>query len=197
MSKVFRASRVSPVKAIRSPPFERPPEGQEAMWRHRVLAGALLIVLPTGRASAQTPILFGFLDGDTRVYVQRAVEGAAARLGRPGCQDLLTDFSDASGQPLSTTLAASRRSPAEAFALLRFVEDRDGPQCVGGATLAFTQIGSLVIRVCGRQFKDRFLGNRRTTEFIMIHEFLHTLGLGENPPTSQAITKQVELRCGL
>ena len=30
----------------------------------------------------------------------------------------------------------------------------------------------------------------------MIHEFLHTLGLGENPPTSQAITEQVEFRCG-
>ena len=71
------------------------------------------------------------------------------------------------------------------------------PQCVGGATLAFTQVGSRVIRVCGRQFRDRFLGNRRTTEFIMIHEFLHTLGLGENPPTSQAITEQVKFRCGL
>jgi hypothetical protein len=149
-----------------------------------------------GRASAQTPVLFGFLEGETRVYVQRAAEGAAARLRRPACQDLLTDFSDASGQLLSTTLAASRRDPAEAFARLRFFEVRDAPQCTGGATLAFTQVGSPIIRVCGRQFKDRFLGNRKTTEVIMIHEFLHTLGLGENPPTSQAITAQVELRCG-
>jgi hypothetical protein len=31
----------------------------------------------------------------------------------------------------------------------------------------------------------------------MIHEFLHTPGLGENPPTSQAITEQVKFRCGL
>ena len=149
------------------------------------------------RASAQPPILIGFLEGETRVYVQRAVKGAAARLGRPGCQTLLTDFSSASGQPLSATLAASGRHPVEAFVQLRFVEDRDGPQCVGGATLAFTQIGSQVVRVCGRQFKNRFLENRKTTELIMIHEFLHTLGLGENPPTSQAITGQVEFRCGL
>jgi hypothetical protein len=166
------------------------------MWRHRVLACALVTGMLSGRAGAQTPILFGFLDGETRLYVQRAVTGAAVRLGRPACQDLLTDFSDASGQPLSTMLAASGRTPVGAFAQLRFIEDREALQCVGGATLAFTQIGSRVIRVCGRQFKDRFLVNRKTTEFIMIHEFLHTLGLGENPPTSQAITNRVEFRCG-
>jgi hypothetical protein len=40
------------------------------------------------------------------------------------------------------------------------------------------------------------LQNRRTTEIIVIHEFLHTLGLGENPPTSQAITQRVAIRCG-
>ena len=32
------------------------------------------------------------------------------------------------------------------------------------------------------------LRNPTTTEIIVIHEFLHALGLGENPPTSQAIT---------
>ena len=31
----------------------------------------------------------------------------------------------------------------------------------------------------------------------MIHEFLHTLGLGENPPTSQAITEQVAFQVRL
>ena len=38
--------------------------------------------------------------------------------------------------------------------------------------------------------------NRQTAEIIVIHEFLHTLGLGENPPTSEAITAQIALRCG-
>jgi hypothetical protein len=176
---------------------EWPPEGQEAMWRHRILACALLTGTLTGEVSAQTPVVFGFLEGESHAYARRAVEGAAARLGRSGCQALFRDFSDVSGQPLSITLTARGKTPVEAFAQLRFVEDRDAPQCVGGATLAFTQIGSRVVRVCGRQFKDRFLGNRTTTEIIMIHEFLHTLGLGENPPTSQAITEQVALRCGL
>ncbi len=161
-----------------------------------VVISAVGLMTLTGTTSAQPPVLIGFEDGEARLAVRLAVEGAAARLGRPGCQILFTDFSDASGQRLSTTLAASGRSAVETFARLRFFEDRDALQCVGGATLAFTQIGSQIIRVCGRQFKDRFLRNRRTTEFAMIHEFLHALGLGENPPTSQAITKQVAARCG-
>jgi len=166
------------------------------MWRRRVLACALVTGLLAGRASAQTPVLFGFLDSDSRLAVRRAVEGAAARLARPGCQALFADFTDDGGQRLSTTLGASGRSPAEAFALLRFFDDREAPQCRAGTILAFTQTRSRLICVCGRQFRDRFLQNRTTTEIIVIHEFLHTLGLGENPPTSQAITERVAVRCG-
>ena len=35
----------------------------------------------------------------------------------------------------------------------------------------------------------------RLAEALVIHEMLHTLGLGENPPTSTEITKRVEGRC--
>ena len=166
------------------------------MWQHRVLACALLTAMLPGRASAQTPVFFGLPDGETQFYVRLAVEGAATRLGRPGCQDIFDDFTDASGQRLSTTLAASRRSSAAAFSLLWFYDDRNAPQCRSGVTVAFTQPGSRLIRVCGRQFKNRFRRYRTNTEILMIHEFLHTLGLGENPPSSEAITRQVEVRCG-
>ena len=33
-------------------------------------------------------------------------------------------------------------------------------------------------------------------EITIIHEMLHSLGLGENPPESVAITAQVLKRCG-
>jgi hypothetical protein len=33
-------------------------------------------------------------------------------------------------------------------------------------------------------------------KFMVIHEFLHSLGLGENPPSNVEITKQVLTRCG-
>ena len=38
--------------------------------------------------------------------------------------------------------------------------------------------------------------DRRQTEVILIHETLHTLGLGENPPSSREITSRVLARCG-
>jgi hypothetical protein len=31
---------------------------------------------------------------------------------------------------------------------------------------------------------------------LFIHEILHTLGLGESPPSSEAITARVVVRCG-
>ena len=166
------------------------------MWYRRFLACALLAGILASRASAQTPVLFGFVEGDTQFAVRRAIEGAAARLARPGCQELVTDFMDAAGQRLSTSLAARGKSPAEAFAVLRFVDDGAAPQCRAGKTLAFTQTGSPIIRICGLQFRYRFMQNRTTTEIILIHELLHALGLGENPPTSEAITEQVAARCG-
>jgi len=33
-------------------------------------------------------------------------------------------------------------------------------------------------------------------EAVIIHETLHSLGLGENPPTSDEITRRVFSRCG-
>jgi len=166
------------------------------MWRRGVLFCALLIGIVAGRAGAQTPVLLGYMDGDIRLAVRRAVEGAAARLARPGCQGLFADFTDEDGQRLSTTLAANGKSPTEAFSVLRFFDDGAAPQCREGTTLAFTQTGSRLIRVCGRQFRDQYQQNRTTTEIVVIHEFLHTLGLRENPPTSRAITERVAARCG-
>ena len=67
------------------------------------------------RAGPQNPVLFGFVDSDTRFAMRGAVEGAAARLARRGCQDVLSDLTDESGERLSTTLVASEKSPDEAF----------------------------------------------------------------------------------
>ena len=149
-----------------------------------------------GHASAHTPEFFQFLDIETLVAVRLAIEGATTRLARPGCQDLFADFADESGQRLSTRLVATGKPPADAFASLRFLDDRGARQCRSSGTLAFTRTGSWFIRVCGEQFRHAFQRNRTATEIIVIHEFLHALGLGENPPTSEAITEQVNVRCG-
>ena len=166
------------------------------MWRRAAVIGALWAGVLADPAEVESQVLLGFVDSDRRFAVQGAVDGAAARLSRPSCQDVLADFADESGQSLRTRLLARGTSPVEAFATLRFVDSRTAPQCTAGNTLAFTQAGSLVIHVCGQQFVKRSMRNRMTAEVVVIHEFLHTLGLGENPPTSDAITAQVARRCG-
>ena len=166
------------------------------MWCRGVLACALLIGILAGRAGAQTPVLLRFDDMKSRFAVSQALKGAATRLAHDDCHNVLSDFIDENGRSLSTTLAATGKTAVDEFGLLRFVDDRRAPQCRGGARLAFTQTGSHLIRVCGQHFTDWFTRNRTTTEIILIHEFLHSLGLGENPPTSEAITERVAARCG-
>ena len=165
------------------------------MWRRTVIC-SLWVALVAGAAEADAQVFLGFVDSGKRFAVRGAVEGAAARLSRPSCQAVLADFADETGRNLLTPLIAAGRSPVDAFAGLQFVDHDTAPQCATGKNLAFTQTGSQLIHVCGREFVKRSRRNRKTAEIIVIHEFLHTLGLGENPPTSQTITAQVTLRCG-
>jgi hypothetical protein len=51
------------------------------------------------------------------------------------------------------------------------------------------------VLVC-KTFYQTVQQQRDMAEIYVIHEMLHTLGLGENPPTSLEITQQVKRRCG-
>jgi hypothetical protein len=137
------------------------------------------------------------LTGKARMVVKDAVEGAIRRLGRPKCQQLFTDFADPAGHALSNTLAAWGRTPGEALAALYFVEGDGSNQCrADETTAAFTSPGNRVIYVCGTRFADQFARKTKGGEILLIHELLHALGLGENPPTSARITDAVLMRCG-
>jgi len=48
--------------------------------------------------------------------------------------------------------------------------------------------------VC-KTFAEVQLKEPRVAESMVIHEVLHTLGLGENPPTSLEITSRIFTRC--
>jgi hypothetical protein len=52
-----------------------------------------------------------------------------------------------------------------------------------------------VIHVCGQRIVQ-FAVTTKGAEILLIHELLHALGLGENPPTSARITDAVMHRCG-
>ena len=53
-----------------------------------------------------------------------------------------------------------------------------------------------MVFVCGDQFVRGWRVDRWHAEVVVIHEALHTLGLGENPPSSRDITARVRERCG-
>jgi hypothetical protein len=126
--------------------------------------------------------------------VHRATEGAALRLATPRCRLVLNDFTDAAGRKLAGSDTAVAMTIGRRLATLRFSDARGASAC-NGRTVAFTTPGARVVHVCGVRFLEMYEADSTSAEIIVIHELLHTLGLGENPPTSDAITKQVAKRC--
>jgi hypothetical protein len=128
-----------------------------------------------------------------RVYVAEAIRGAALRLGEPRCQELLDDFHDRSRRPLRDALEAEGLSAPEFLAGLYFY---DGTEAGCGARrLAYTVPGYRVVYVCGDRFRELYQRNTSLAEVAIVHETLHCLGLGENPPTPQEINARVQEAC--
>ena len=137
-----------------------------------------------------------FIEGKARMIVLAALEGAQARLGHPRCEQLFSDFFDESGRPLAGRLGDDGRSGAEHLSSLYFV-DADKRRCQSHELMvAFTEPGSRVIHVCATRFVERFAVKLRDGELLIIHELLHALGLGEDPPAPAEIDRIVRKRCG-
>jgi hypothetical protein len=124
--------------------------------------------------------------------LQLALAGAHERLGRPECRRLFSDYADEKGHPLQERLDTFGFSGQEFLRYIGFYEGYGHRRCGQTQVLAFTQPGSLAVRVCPQIAKQ----DREVVELVLIHELLHSLGLGENPPSSAEITRQVTRRCG-
>jgi hypothetical protein len=122
-----------------------------------------------------------------------AIRAAARRLDDPRCQAILTEFTDPGGRPLRETLEAEGLRPSELLERLFFYEGSRG-RC-GPRTLAYTTRRSRVVFVCSVPFTRMWSENRTYVEAVIIHEALHALGLGENPPAPEEITARVLDRC--
>jgi hypothetical protein len=133
----------------------------------------------------------------TRVYVARAIAGARQRLADPVCQQVLTDFRDGSGNTLLANLQAMQKGAVEFLDLIWFLDASELRPCQRRPDLvAYTSPGQRVIYVCGRRFVHPiFRLDGPLAELLILHEFLHALGLGENPPTGDQITRQIAKRC--
>lgn len=127
--------------------------------------------------------------------VARAVAGARVRLGQAECRRIFSDFQDAAGLSLQSRLDAMRLDAGDYLGRIVFTDGFGHRSCRHGGALALTAPGSRVVYVCGPRFVNAQSRRAEDAEIVILHEALHTLGLGENPPDSRAITRQVERRC--
>jgi hypothetical protein len=136
------------------------------------------------------------LHGAPGMAVRQAVAGASLRLERLGCQQVLSDFSDGAGHTLQAALDQLGETPTSYLrGLVFFYDGASQRRCASGEVLGGTQPGSRVIYVCPRQFFEAYRRDTLLAEVFIIHETLHSLGLGENPPASLEITQRVMTRC--
>jgi hypothetical protein len=134
-------------------------------------------------------------DRATARALKEAVPEAWRQLDEPRCQALLNEFTDQRGLTLAENIPKDAGSLQNYLARIVFVDGADTKSCARGA-LAVTKPGSRVVRVCGSRLVWTWQQNARHVVAGLIHEALHTLGLGENPPSSAEITSRVLARCG-
>ncbi len=127
--------------------------------------------------------------------LKRALNAADRRLAEPSCLEVLTDFSDATGRTLKEALDASEASARTYLKWIVFAQDQGSSACKTQATVAVTEPGSRVVFICARAFLAMARADPDRAEATVIHEMLHSLGLGENPPRSKEITERVLSRC--
>src|SRR5262245_15715660 len=155
---------------------------------------ALLAVLAVPRSSEAQNRIRPLGRYESRM-VDMAREGAMRRLQTAECRQVLTDFKDPQGRTPLENLATFAVEPHEYVAQVPFLDGRDRPLCQRGQSQLLSTRGTARVLVCD-SFLDTVNRERDMAEFYVIHEILHTLGLDENPPTSQEITQQVKRRCG-
>lgn len=130
--------------------------------------------------------------------VDTARRGAMRRLESERCRKVFIDFTDSRRRTLRRNLEEWAASPAEYVALVPFVDGSSQAFCRKGNVALVTSPGVRRVFVC-REFAETQLRQPGIAESMVIHEILHTLGLGEAPekgaPTSIEITQRVEARC--
>jgi hypothetical protein len=144
-----------------------------------------------------------------RIYVENkhlesalsaALPQASRRLATSACRAILHDFHDARGRTLRSNLQTLGCEAHEYLRLVVFVNGEHVRRCQKRGVLAVTMPGSRVVHVC-RSFAWQHQQRPAWAELILIHEALHSLGLEERPvdqraPTTDAITRQIQRRCG-
>ena len=116
-----------------------------------------------------------------------ALESASAQFADADCRRILTDFDDGNGRSLADRLSSVAVDVHVYLTMVTFIDDSRHKRCASGV-LVFTAPGSRVVRVCAEELRRI---NAQQADYVVatiIHEILHTLGLGENPPSSREMS---------
>ena len=147
------------------------------------------------------PVTAGAADGvrilapPAAAAARGAIQGATRRLAHSRCLRLLKEFTDGSGRPLEAVLEDKGQTAQSHLDQLLFYDGTVEGRCRDARVMAYTAPESAVVFICGARFAQEHRRAPAETEAIVIHEMLHTLGLGENPPTPYQITSRVFSRC--
>lgn len=157
----------------------------------RWLAGAVLL-LSASHLAAQDDAP---LSPATSKALGSAITLAKSALKKPACRMLLGAYTDSEGRALERNLDALGASPSAYLGWLSFHRaSAAAARCTDPSVVFFTVPSSRVVFACeGRleRLEPRLAGA------LVLHEALHTLGLGENPPSPSQITARVREKCEL
>jgi hypothetical protein len=131
----------------------------------------------------------------TRHAATRALEGASRWLALPKCQTLFLEFKDERNLPLTAKLRELDTDPEGYLRMVLFLDGAQSATCRRHGVLAFTAQSSRVVYLCGRDFERAWRRDVAEVQAAVIHELLHSLGLGENPPSPRAITHRIQQLC--
>ena len=137
-----------------------------------------------------------FIDRKLPRQMRPSIEEALRRVSDSRCQEILRDFRDGDGRTLDFNLAATGQGLPAYLGYVIFYDGRATAPCEDSRTLAWTNPGSRAVMVCWNQFAVQQRTRFGYTANTIIHETLHTLGLGETPPDPREITQRVAQRCG-
>jgi hypothetical protein len=129
--------------------------------------------------------------------VERSVALALQTLENDQCQAVYGDFEDNEGHRLRENLELLGLTATQHLKALRWIDGTGHPLCRNPTIFFVAHVGDVFVRVCPKQFAAFAARQPAKAAGIIVHEQLHTLGLGENPPSSEAISRQVFYRCRL
>jgi hypothetical protein len=170
-----------------------------ALRRSGLGAGLLLtlsflsVATPHVDAGSSPRLASAGLTPAERHALQWSIGIASQQLRRSECLKAFAEFQLADGTTPLEKLEATGLTAEEHLATLEWESGATSGRCAPGALLATVRNGRRVTVCPG--FAKVVASQPSFGATLVIHEQLHALGLGENPPTSTYITTRVYHRC--